>query len=64
MTGVQTCALPILSENDDHHEPTQLEELNESEDLDESVEIAAPEVVVEPGRKRRRSVSTGVISGE
>ena len=53
-----------LSENDDHHEPTQLEELNESEDLDETVEIAAPEVVVEPGRKRRRSVSTGVISGE
>ncbi len=53
-----------LSENDDQHEPTQLEELNESEDLDETVEIAAPEVVVEPGRKRRRSVSTGVISGE
>jgi Rne/Rng family ribonuclease len=53
-----------LSENDDQNEPTQLEELNETEDLDESVEIAAPEVVVEPGRKRRRSVSTGVISGE
>jgi Rne/Rng family ribonuclease len=53
-----------LSENDDQNEPTQLEELNETEDLDEPVEIAAPEVVVEPGRKRRRSVSTGVISGE
>ena len=61
----------------DANEPSQLtqvadlNELEDSNDLDDSSnsseptdEVAAPEVVVEPARKRRRSVSTGVITGE
>jgi ribonuclease E len=69
-----------LSDANDSNQLTQLSELQESNDVEDSsansdeseqiaesediAEIAAPEVVVEPAKKRRRSVSTGVITGE